>query len=70
MRGIVELIDTGKDFPNRMPIAQSLRPTINIWDLMKLQSFYMAKNTIVQNKVASYIYHHMEKPLVPVMGYI
>ena len=37
---------TGEIFLNRTPMAQALRSTINKWDLMKLKSFYKAKDTI------------------------
>lgn len=41
-----EFIGIGKDFLKRMLIAQALRPTINEWDLMKLECFYTPKDTI------------------------
>ena len=41
----VELIGTGLDFLNRT-LVQTLRSTINKWDLMKLKIFFMAKDTI------------------------
>jgi hypothetical protein len=43
---ILELIGTGKNFLNRTPLAQALRSTINIWDLVKLKNFHMAKDNI------------------------
>ena len=36
---ILEHIRTGKIFLNRMPVAHTLRSTINKWDLIKLKSF-------------------------------
>lgn len=45
-----ELIGTGGKFLNRTPTAQALRSTINKWDLMKLKSFRIAKDTIIWTK--------------------
>ena len=42
----LELIGTEEDFLNRTPIVQALRSINNIWDLMKLKSFYKAKDTV------------------------
>lgn len=50
----LELIGTGKDFLNRRLIAQALRSTVNKWDLMKLESFYVAKGTVSLDKAAGY----------------
>jgi hypothetical protein len=47
---ILEHIGTGENFLNRTPMAQVLRPTIDKWDLMKLQSFCKAKDTIDRSK--------------------
>ena len=33
-------------FLNITPVAQTLRATINKWDLLKLRSFYKAKYTV------------------------
>jgi hypothetical protein len=45
----LEHIGTG-DFLDRTPIYQALRSTINKWDLMKLKSFRIAKDTIIWTK--------------------
>ena len=37
---------TGEKFLNRTPIAYALRARIDKWDLIKLQSFCKAKNTV------------------------
>ena len=37
---------TGKEFLNRTPIAYALRSGIDKWDLIKLQGFYKAKDTV------------------------
>jgi hypothetical protein len=43
----LKLVGTGRNFLNRMPIAQALTSTIDKWDLMKLQSFCKAKDTTI-----------------------
>jgi len=47
---ILECIGTEVNFLNRTPTAQALRTIINNWDLIKLQSFCMAKDTIKRTK--------------------
>jgi hypothetical protein len=42
----LECMDTGKNFLNRTLTAQALRSTIDKWDLIKLKSFYKAKDTV------------------------
>lgn len=46
MGNSLESIFTRDSFMNRKPMAQTLRPTMDKWDLMKLQSFYKAKGTV------------------------
>jgi hypothetical protein len=41
---------TGEKLLNRTPMAYVLRSTINEWDLIKLQSFYKAKDTVNRTK--------------------
>jgi len=41
---------TGEIFLNRMPMAYALRSTIDKWDLIKLQSFCKAKDTVIRTK--------------------
>jgi hypothetical protein len=45
-RELIELIDTGRNFLNRTPMAHALRSIIDKWDLMKLESFYKAKGIV------------------------
>jgi hypothetical protein len=45
MGNSLDHIDTGDDSLNRTQIVQALRLEINKWNLMKLKSFYKAKNT-------------------------
>lgn len=45
-----EFISMKKGFLNRIPLAQTLRLTINKWDLMKMRSFFITKNIIIQKK--------------------
>ena len=35
---------------NRTPAANALRSTIDTWDLIKLQSFCKAKDTVIRTK--------------------
>jgi hypothetical protein len=42
----LELVLTGGNFLNRTPVAHALRSTIDKWDLIKLQSFFKAKDII------------------------
>ena len=46
----LEHIDTGDHFLNITPVAQTLRETINKWDLLKLKSFCKAKDTVNKTK--------------------
>jgi hypothetical protein len=47
---ILEYMGTGGKFLNRTPMAYALRPKINKWDLIKLQSFCKAKDTVNTTK--------------------
>ena len=46
----LEDMDTGKKFLNRTLIAYALRSRIDKWDLIKLQSFCKAKDTVKRTK--------------------
>ena len=46
----LERIDTEDHFLNITPVAQTLRRIINKWDLLKLQSFCKAKDTVNKTK--------------------
>ncbi|KAL6039213.1 hypothetical protein STEG23_005631 [Scotinomys teguina] len=46
----LEHTDTGDYFLNIPPVAQTLRTTINKWDLLKLKSFCKAKDTVNKTK--------------------
>ena len=50
VRNSLELTGTGEHFMNRTPSAQAVRSTINKWNLMKLKSFSMTKDTIIYRK--------------------
>jgi phage-related protein len=41
---------TGENFLNRIPLAYALRSRIDKWDLIKLQSFCRAKDTVKRTK--------------------
>jgi hypothetical protein len=44
---------TGEIFLNRTPMACALKSTIDKWDLIKLQSFCKAKDTVNRTKMAT-----------------
>ena len=46
----LEDMGTGEKFLNRIPIAYALRSIIDKWDLIKLQSFCKAKDTVKRTK--------------------
>ena len=46
----LEDIGTGEKFMSRTPIAYALRSRIDKWDLIKLQSFYKAKDNVKRTK--------------------
>ena len=47
MIGILRLlIGTGENVLNRTPMVHALRSRIDKWDLIKLKSFYKAKDTV------------------------
>ena len=41
---------TGDHFLHRTPVAQTIRESMNKWDLLKLRSFFKAKDTISKTK--------------------
>ena len=43
-------IGTGDHFLSRTPVAQTIRESMNKWDLLKLRSFCKAKDTISKTK--------------------
>ena len=46
----LEHIGTGDHFLNITPIAQTLRATINKWDLLNMKRFSKAKNMVNKTK--------------------
>jgi hypothetical protein len=46
----LEHMGTGEKFLNRIPMACSVRSRIDKWDLIKLQSFCKAKDTVNKTK--------------------
>ena len=46
----LERIGTGDQFLNRTPAAQTVRETINKWDIPKSRSFCKAKDTVIKTK--------------------
>ena len=43
-------LGTGDHFLGRTPVAQTIRESMNKWDLLKLRSFYKAKDTVSKTK--------------------
>jgi hypothetical protein len=46
----LEDMDTGKIFLNRTAMACAVRSRIDRWELIKLQSFCKAKDTVIKTK--------------------
>jgi len=46
----LEHMGTGENFLNKIPMADAVRSRIDKWDLIKLQSFCNAKDTVVRTK--------------------
>ena len=44
---------TGEKFLNRKAMAGAVRSTMDKWDLIKLQSFFKAKDTVNKTKNAT-----------------
>ena len=49
--GEKEYMGRGKSFLNRTPIAYAIRSRIDKWDLIKLQCFYKANDTVNRTKL-------------------
>ena len=43
-----------KDFMTKIPKAMATKTKIDKWDLIKLKSFCIAKETIIKNEQATY----------------
>ena len=50
MGGALDQTGAGNCFLNITPVAQTLKSTINKWDILKLGSFFKAKNTVDKTK--------------------
>jgi hypothetical protein len=46
----LECTDKEENFLNRTPMVHALRSTIDKWDLIKLQNFCKAKDTVNRTK--------------------
>jgi len=46
----LEHMGTGEIFLNKTPMPYAIRSRINEWDLIKLQSFCKAKDTVIRTK--------------------
>jgi hypothetical protein len=58
----LEHIGTGNNFLNRTPMAQALRSTVDKWDLMKLQSFCKARDTVIGKMAANRLGKDLQSP--------
>jgi hypothetical protein len=47
----LELIGIGKDFLNRIPVAQQLRERMGKWDFIKLKSFCTTKEVVSKETI-------------------
>ena len=47
-------MSTGDHFLHITLVAQTIRVTLNKWDLLKLRSFCKAKDTVIKKKKATY----------------
>lgn len=47
----LQIIGSGKDTVNNIPLVQAMRSTLVKWDLMKLKSFCTAEDAIIQVKL-------------------
>ena len=50
MGSSLQYVGTGDHFQRITPVAQSIRATMNKWDLLKLKSFCKAKDTVIKTK--------------------
>ena len=50
VRSSIQCIGRGDNFLNIISVAQKLRATINKWDLLKVRSFYEAKDIVNKTK--------------------
>ena len=50
---ILACVDTGEYFVNITPVTQTLRATINKWDLLKMKRISKAKNMVNKTKSQS-----------------
>lgn len=39
-------LDIGRDFPNKIPVAQKIRLTINKWHFMKIKCFCTSETSV------------------------
>jgi hypothetical protein len=53
----LEDMDMGEKFLNRRAMACALRLRIDKWDLVKLERFCKAKDTVKKTKTQSYLYN-------------
>ena len=62
-------MSTGEKFLNRTAMACAVRSRIDEWDLMKLQSFCKAKDTVNKTKRPPTDWENILSTLHPIEGY-
>ena len=60
----LEHMGTGEIFLNRTPITYALRSRIHKWDLIKLQSFYKAKDTVTGQTATNRLGENLYQPYI------
>ncbi|KAL0593285.1 hypothetical protein AAY473_037531 [Plecturocebus cupreus] len=61
----IQDIGIGKDFMTQTPKAMAIKAKINKWDLIKIQSFCTAKETILRNGKKIFAIYPSDKGLIP-----
>ena len=62
--GTLEQIGIGDCFLNITPVAQTLRSTINKWNLLKLRSFCKVKDKVDKNKWSTQTGKNLHEPYI------
>ena len=59
-----EDMGTGEEFLNRTAMACAVRSRIHKWDLIKLQSFYKAKDTVTGQTATNRLGENLYQPYI------
>ena len=52
---------TGDQFLCRTPVAQTIRATMNKWNLLKLRGFFKAKDTVIKTRGEGHYQSHIRQ---------